>query len=291
MTVLIPEAPTGDDAVARKAPGHSTLRGLTRGQGLAGLVLVGVVAAVGLLAPLLTPYGPFDQIQGANLVGPGSAHWFGTDEVNRDVFTRTAHGIRTNLLIVFAAVAVGAALGTALGLVSSTNQFADVVTQRVFDVVLAFPALILGIALAAVVGPGAVTVGIVIVVVEVPIFGRLVRSSVLKVRELQFVESAEVIGAGHWWILRSHILPNSLEPLGVQVALSLSVAVFVEAGMSFIGVGVRAPEPSLGSLISNSVANLDANPMYAIGPLAVVTALVLGFLLVAQGLAQAHRAR
>lgn len=269
----------------RRARGHA----LGHGQGLAGLALVSAVVLLGLLAPLLTPYGPLEQIPGANLLGPSSAHWFGTDEANRDIFSRTMHGIRINLVIVFAAVAVGAVVGTTLGLLSSLNKWADLAAQRAFDVVLAFPALILAIALSAVIGSGAVTVGIVIVVVEVPAFGRLARASALRIRELPFVESAEVIGAGRWWTLRRHILPNAAEPLGVQIALSLSIAVFIEGAMSFIGVGVQPPNPSLGAIISGSVANLDANPMYAVGPLLVVTALVLGFLLIAQALG--HRRR
>jgi peptide/nickel transport system permease protein len=116
----------------------------------------------------------------------------------------------------------------------------------------------------------------------------MLRSTALRVREMPYVEAAAVIGAGRWWILRRHVLPNSAEPLGVQLALSMSLAVFVESAMSFIGIGVRPPEPSLGSIIADSVANLDVNPAMALGPLTVVVALVLGFLLIAQALG-AHR--
>lgn len=262
---------------------------LAHGQGLVGVLLVAVVVAIGLAAPLLASYGPLEQIPGANLLGPSAAHPFGTDEANRDVFARTLHGIRIDLVIVFAAVAVGAVLGTALGLLSSLNKWADLAAQRAFDVVLAFPALILAIALSAVIGTGAVTVGIVIVVAEIPAFGRLARAAALRIRELPYVESAEVIGAGRWWTLRRHVLPGAAEPLGVQVAVALSVAVFIEGAMSFIGIGVQPPSPSLGAIISGSVANLDANPMYAVGPLLVVTALVLGFLLIAQALGHSRR--
>nr|WP_040772052.1 ABC transporter permease [Rhodococcus rhodnii] len=256
---------------------------------LAGGGLVLVVVLAGLAAPWLAPYGPLEQIRGANLVGASAQHWFGTDEVNRDVFSRTLFGIRTNLAIVVPAVLVGAALGTLLGLLATTHRALDTLTQRAFDVVLAFPALILAIALAAAFGPGATTVAVVIAVVEVPLFGRLVRSSVLSIRERPYVEAAEVIGASRRWVLRRHVLPNSLEPLGVQLALSLSTAVFVEGAMSFIGIGVRPPDPSLGAIVSGAVPNMDANPFYAIGPLAVVAALVLGFLLVSQGISRTRR--
>ncbi|MEE2061504.1 ABC transporter permease [Rhodococcus artemisiae] len=265
------------------------VKALTRGQGLAGVLLVVVVGVAGLLAPWLAPFDPNQQISGANLLGPSAEHWFGTDTVNRDVFSRVLHGIRINLQITFIAVPIGAVLGSLLGLVSTMHSALDVVAQRMFDVVLAFPALILAIALAAIVGPGALTVGIVIVVAEIPVFGRNVRTQVLRIRELPFVEASEVIGASRWFTLRTHVLPNAMEPLAVQLALSMSVAVFVESAMSFIGIGVRPPEPSLGSIVADAVPNLDINAAFAIGPLAVIAALVLGFLLIAQALGSARR--
>ncbi|MGC0366777.1 peptide/nickel transport system permease protein [Rhodococcus sp. 27YEA15] len=265
------------------------MTGVTRGQGLVGLVMVVVIMVAGILAPILAPYDPLEQISGANLLGPSAQHWLGTDQVNRDVFSRVLYGIRIDLLIAFVAVPIGAVIGALIGLVATLDGVADTLVQRLFDVVLAFPALILAITLAAIIGPGAFTVGVVIVATEVPIFGRLVRTAVLRVREQPFVEAAEVIGAGQLRVLRIHILPNVLESLGVQVALSLSLAVFVEGAMSFIGIGVNPPDPSLGSIISDSIPNLDVNTAFAIGPLVVVAALVLGFLLLAQGIGRARR--
>lgn len=272
-----------------RAVGRTWWAGLTRGQGLAGVIVVGVIAASGIFAPLLAPFDPLEQISGANLLGPSSTHWLGTDQVNRDVLSRVLYGIRVDLVIAFVAVPIGAVVGGLIGLLSTLHPAADTAAQRVFDVVLAFPALILAITLAAIIGPGAFTVGVVIVLAEVPIFGRLVRTSVLRVREQPYVEAAEVIGAGRVWILRMHVLPNSLEAVGVQVALSLSLAVFVESAMSFIGIGVRPPEPSLGSIISESIPNLDVNAAFAVGPLVVVAALALAFLLVAQGIGRERR--
>jgi len=263
--------------------------GLTSGQGLVGVIIVGVIALAGIFAPLLAPYDPLEQISGANLLAPNADHWLGTDQVNRDVLSRVLYGIRIDLEIAFVAVPIGAIIGGLVGLVSTLHPAADTAAQRIFDVVLAFPALILAITLAAIIGPGAFTVGVVIVLAELPIFGRLIRTSVLKVREQPYVEAAEVIGAGKLFVLRTHVLPNSLEPIGVQVALSLSLAVFVESAMSFIGIGVRPPEPSLGSIISDSIPNLDINAAFAVGPLVVVALLVLGFLLIAQGIGRERR--
>ncbi|MFI8972848.1 ABC transporter permease [Nocardia asteroides] len=265
------------------------LAALGRGQGLAGVLLIAVIALAGVFAGLLNSYDPLTQIPGANLVGPSAEHWLGTDHLNRDVAARVLAGIRVDLLIVLLAVPIGAAIGSLAGLVATINPWADVAAQRIFDLILAFPALILAIALAAVTGPGWHAVVIVIVATEIPIFGRQIRTAVLAVREQPFVEASEVIGADTWWTLRRHVLPDVLEPLGVQFALSLSMAVFIEGAMSFIGIGVRPPEPSLGSLIGESIANLDANPWMAVGPLTVVAGLTLGFLLIAQALGRARR--
>ncbi|MEU8898345.1 ABC transporter permease [Nocardia sp. NPDC048505] len=286
MTATVP---LGETAAPEPVSARRLWHALRRGQGLAGVLLVGFIALLGLGAGVLASYDPLQQIPAANLLGPSGTHWFGTDNVNRDLFARVLHGIRVNLFVAFVAVPIGAVLGSLAGLLSSLNPVADVITQRVFDLLLAFPALILAIALAAVTGPGAHTVIIVIVAVEVPLFGRQIRTAVLAVREQPFVEAAEVIGAHPWWTLRKHVLPNVLEPLAVQLALSLSLAVFVEAAMSFIGIGVRPPQPSLGGIIADSTSYLDANPAFAVGPLLVVSGLTLGFLLIAQALGRARR--
>ncbi|WP_458690242.1 ABC transporter permease [Nocardia tengchongensis] len=289
------EAGAGDKAAVETPmresnPRRSGSHALAHGQGLAGLLLIAVITLAALAASVLTNYGPLEQIPGANLLGPGGEHWLGTDHLNRDVFTRVLYGIRVDLLIAFLAVPAGAALGSVVGLVATVNPVADVVAQRVFDLILAFPALIFAIALTAVTGPGAHAVAIVIIAAEVPVFGRQIRTAVLAVREQPFVEAATVIGASTGWTLRKHVLPNVIEPLGVQLALSLSLAVFVDSAMSFIGIGVRPPDPSLGSIIAESTRNLDANPAMAVGPLLVVSALTLGFLLIAQALGRARRA-
>lgn len=263
---------------------------LTRGRGVVGLVLVLVVVLAGLLAPVLAPYGPTQQVPGANLVGPSATHWLGTDEVNRDVFSRLLFGIRVDLVVVFLAVPLGAALGTAVGVLTTLNGIADTVAQRVFDVLLAFPVLILGIGVTAAMGPGVRTIVVVIVLAEIPIFGRLVRTSLLTIRELPYVESAQVMGAGSWWLIRKHLLPNSLEPLTVQLGISMSVAVFIEGALSFLGLGVRPPSPSLGSLIRDGIRNVWEAPYFVVGPLLVVSMLVLGFLLIAQSVSARRRA-
>ncbi|GAA3861635.1 ABC transporter permease [Saccharothrix violaceirubra] len=253
-----------------------------RGKGLVGLVLVGLVIAAGLLGPLLVSWDPYEQIPDANLLGPSGTHLLGTDDLNRDVLARLLTGIRVDLLISFTAVPIGALIGCAIGALATFSATLDVAVQRLFDVLLAFPQLILAIGLAAVIGPGTTSVMIVVVAVEIPVFGRLLRAAVLKVREAQFVTAAEVVGASRWHVLRTHVLPNSLEPVLVQLALSMSVAVFIEGAMSVLGIGVTPPDPSLGAVLNTALRYLDLNPMFAVGPLVVTAVLVLGFQLVAQ---------
>ncbi|MET0699328.1 MAG: ABC transporter permease [Mycobacterium sp.] len=264
---------------------------LSSGQGLVGVVVLLVIVGTGLLAPILATGDPLAQPPGESLLKMSSTHPLGTDELSRDIYSRTLFGIRTTLEIILIAVPAAAVLGALIGLLASASSVADQLTQRLFDVTLAFPAIILGLTLAAVLGPGKQTVIVVIIASEVPLFGRLIRTQILKVREAPFVEAAEVFGAGRGWILRRHVLPNAVEPLAVQLALSLSLAVFLESAMSFIGIGVQPPEPSLGSILSDSMRNyyLIWNPLFAFGPLLVVVGLVLGFLLVSQALGKVRR--
>lgn len=278
-----------DGAGATLATRRRWATALLRGRGLVGLILVAVVVLAGIFAPLLAPYPADEQLSNAQLLSPSLQHLFGTDEVGRDVFSRSLYGIRIDALIVFVAVPIGAILGSFIGIVASQLPATDVIVQRIFDVLLAFPALVLAIAITAIMGPGAFPVGCVVVAVELPLFGRLVRSAVLRVRELPYVEAATAIGATRRRLLARHVLPNITEPIVVQLALSMSGAVFIESAMNFIGVGVRPPAPSLGSILSTSVQFLSSNPMYAVGPLVILTVLILGFQLVAQALSAQRR--
>jgi peptide/nickel transport system permease protein len=270
--------------------GRTWRRGvLTHGRGLLGVVLVAIVVVAGVLAPLLAPYTATQQIPGANLVGPSGAHLLGTDEVNRDLLSRLLYGIRVDLVVVFVAVPLGALIGIAVGVGTTMSGLLDTVAQRLFDLLLAFPVLILGIGVTAVMGPGVTTIVVVITLAEIPVFGRLVRTSLLTIRALPYVESSRVMGAGTWWLMRRHMLPNALEPLIIQLGVSMSIAVFIEGALSFLGLGIRPPAPSLGSLIRDGIRNVWQSPGFVIGPLVVVTMLVLGFLLISQALAQGRR--
>lgn len=259
-------------------------RALRYPETVAGLTIVTVLFAAGILAPWIAPYG-VDAQSSDSFAGMSSAHLLGTDEFGRDVFSRVLFGIRLDVVVAGLAVPAGVLLGTALGLLCGLHRFLDSVIQRAFDVMLAFTALVMGVAVSATaIGPGLTAIVVTVVLVNVPLFGRLTRSAVRAQRSRDYVVAAEVIGARPGRVLLRHILPNALDALIVQAALSLSMAVFIEGAMSFVGIGIRPPSPSLGALLRSSINFLSQNPWYALGPIVVVTALVLGFNLIADGL-------
>lgn len=265
------------------------LRGLTSPRGITGLVLVGVVVVAGLAAPLLTSHDPNFQTA-SSLQGPGSGgHVWGTDEIGRDLFSRLLYGIRTDLLVVFAAVPIGLVIGCSLALLAITHRAADVAVQRLFDLLQSFPGLILGLTATAIMGPGKGTIITVIVLVEIPGFGRMLRGAILVHREREYAVAARIGGAGPLRLLTRHVLPNAADPVVVQIAVSLSIAVILEGAMSFIGIGVRPPDPSLGGILAESRPYLEDHFTYALGPLVVITTLVVGLNLIAEALNRGAR--
>ncbi|MBO1416599.1 ABC transporter permease [Streptomyces sp. FH025] len=259
------------------------LSGLLTWRGLTGLALVGVVALAGLLAPLLTDTDPNAQSALA-LAGPSAEHPFGTDDLGRDLYSRVLHGIGTDLTLILTAVPIGALLGCSAALLAATSRWADLAVQRAFDLLLAFPGLILGLAVTAVLGPGRWPVVIVIALAEIPGFGRQLRAGILVQREREYALAARIGGASRARVLLRHVVPNAVDPLIVQTAVALSIGVFIEGAMSFLGLGVRPPDPTLGSILSQSVAYLTTDPAFAAAPLTATTALVLGFTLIAEAL-------
>ncbi|MDI2127462.1 ABC transporter permease [Yinghuangia seranimata] len=276
-------------AVRRPRIRNRYLRGLATPRGVIGLALVGLVLAVGLAAPLLTSYDPDFQTADA-LVSPGTGdHLWGTDEIGRDLLSRLLYGIRSDVLVVLAAVPIAALVGCGLALLATAHRAADVAVQRLFDLLLSFPGLILGLTVTAIMGVGRGTIIVVIALVETPAFGRLLRGAILVHRDREYAVAARVGGAGPLRLLTRHVLPNAADPVVVHVALAMSVAVILEGAMSFIGIGIRPPEASLGSTLAASRPYLEDHPAYALGPLAVITALVVGLNLIAEALNRGAR--
>lgn len=209
----------------------------------------------GLLAPYLTPYGPA-EIVGFPLEGPTGAHWFGTDEIGRDLLTRMLYGARTSITIGLLAAVVAMVVGVPWGLVSGFyGRWVDAVSMRLTDALLAFPSIILAMATVAVLGPSALNVIIAVGVVMIPRFTRLIRAETLVFKEREFIAAAEAAGASDLYMLRKGIFPNLTATLIVQFTLAFALAVLTEAGLSFIGLGVRPPAPTWGGML-NTAKNL-----------------------------------
>ncbi|NGN63574.1 ABC transporter permease [Streptomyces sp. A7024] len=257
--------------------------------GSAGVLALLLLAA--LIVPPLLPYGPNELASATALDPPSWSHPLGTDELGRDLLARLLAGIRVSLLVIVAAVPLALLAGGLLGLFSSAGRWTDTPTQRLFDVVLAFPALIMGIAFAALLGAGLTAVIVTVAVAAAPMIGRVLRGAVRSQSARDYVLAAKVTGVRPWRLYVRHILPNCFDVVLVQTSLACATAVFIEGGLSFLGLGVRPPDSSLGGLLSSSLTFLTSSPFYAIGPLVVISALVLCFTLLADALNRKLAAR
>jgi peptide/nickel transport system permease protein len=249
-----PDGP-GTPGEARQLPAEEqrfqTLRALLANKlAVVGLVVLAGLVLAALFGSALAPYG-VNAIDVQNrLQAPSSEHWFGTDELGRDIFSRVLVAARVSLQVGVIAVGISLAAGVTLGLLAGFyGGRIDDVVMRLMDMLFAFPAILLAIAILAVLGPGIANAMIAIGIVYTPIFARITRASVLSVREEVFVRAARSIGASDVRILRLHILPNVLAPIIVQTSLSLAFAILSEAALSFLGLGVQPPQPSWGRML------------------------------------------
>lgn len=259
------------------------LQAFTRGKGLTGLIILLVIVLLGLVGPLLLPHDAFTQSADA-LGAPSSSHLLGTDEVGRDVLARVLVGIRLDLLICLVAVPLSAGLGTLLGLIGGLSRFAGEAFQRVFDVLLGFPGIILGIAVSLVIGAGFGAIVAAIVLTTIPIFGRQARSALLSQMSRDYVTAAEVIGVPKLRILIRHVLPNVLDAVLTLVAVVMASAIKIEGGLSVVGLGIQPPTPSLGAMISSGSTYVFQSPLYALAPVFFLAGLVFAFTLISDSL-------
>jgi peptide/nickel transport system permease protein len=247
-------------------------------------VLIAIVF-VALAANSIAPYGVNDVDVPNALQGPSGAHWFGTDELGRDVLSRVLVAIQASLRVAVVSVAFAVVVGVTIGVVAGyRGGWLDTVFMRVVDVMFAFPVLLLALAVVAVLGPGVTTTILAIGIVYTPIFARVARASTLSVRVEPFVSASRTIGTGHSYILARHILPNVAGPLVVQTSLSLAFAILSEAALSFLGLGIQPPQPSLGRMIFDSQGFVTLAWWMAIFPGAAIFVAVLAFNLLGDGL-------
>ncbi len=255
---------------------------------LVGLSLIVLFAASALLAPVLAPMDPNDQLLVQRLKPPSLEHWLGMDQLGRDVFSRILFGARISLLIGLVVVGSAGVGGTIVGLVAGyAGGIVDEVLMRFTDIFFAFPPLILAMAIAGALGPSLNNAMIAIAVVTWPVYARLVRGQVLALRQLEFVEAARGIGASVSRILFRHLLPNTLAPILVQASFDMGAAILAAAGLSFIGFGARPPTPEWGVMVSEGSKFIATQPWLSFFPGVAILLTVTAFNLIGDGLRDA----
>ncbi len=270
-------------------PWRRAWRRLQRRRGaLAGLAVVLLFVAMAVFAPWIAPQDPIATNWGAIRQAPGAAHWFGTDEIGRDVLSRVVWGTRASLLAGVVSVSISLLLGVPIGLAAGfLGGWVDAAISRVTDAFLACPFLILAIALAAFLGPSLTNAMIAIGVSATPIFVRLTRAQVMNIKVEDYVEAARAVGNPPLRIALRHVLPNVAAPLIVQATLAIAAAVIAEASLSFLGLGQQPPAPSWGSMLNTAKNFIDNAPWMAIWPGLSIFLLVLSFNLLGDGLRDA----
>jgi peptide/nickel transport system permease protein len=244
-----------------------------------------IIAVAALTANWIAPYGVNNVDVPNALRPPSGAHWFGTDELGRDVFSRVLVATQASMRVAVVSVAFAVVVGVTIGIVSGyRGGWLDTVFMRVVDVMFAFPVLLLALAVVAVLGPGVTTTILAIGIVYTPIFARVARASTLSVRVEPYVSVSRSMGTGHVYILGRHILPNIAGPLVVQTSLSLAFAILSEAALSFLGLGIQPPQPSLGRMIFDSQGFVTMAWWMAVFPGAAIFVAVLAFNLMGDGL-------
>ncbi len=271
------------DASHRRRPWLAAFR---TPSGIAGLFLMGVVLALAVMSWLgQTPYNEAQQNVTLSLQGPNGAHWFGTDQFGRDIFSRVAGGLADSLRIAVVSVAVSAVVGIILGTLAGYYQgIVDRIVGVITNVLFAFPSLLLALALAATLQSSWVTVSIAIAVVYMPIFARVARGPVLTLRSADYVLASTAIGRGRLSTLTEHIIPNMVGILVVQITLSLSWAILTEAALSFLGFGAPPPAPSLGGMVYDAQSLVSVAPWMLIFPGAALVVAVVGLNLLGDSL-------
>lgn len=246
--------------------------------GVVGLGIVLLAALVALFAPWIAPQDPFQQILSERLQGPSAAHWFGQDDLGRDILSRVIFGARISLEVGFVTITVSALLGMLVGAAAGyLGGWTDEVLMRLTDIMLAFPGILLAIGIMAILEPSFSNVLIALCIVGWKGFARLVRGEVLKEKEKEYVLAARALGYSRLRIVTVHILPNTLNPVLVMATLGIATMIIAEAGLSFLGLGTQPPQPSWGGMLADGTHYFFEAPHMTIFPGLAIMILVLGF--------------
>ncbi|GGL64806.1 ABC transporter permease [Sporolactobacillus putidus] len=253
-----------------------------------GAVIVFFFILLAVFANIIAPQGINNQNINIRLEPPSAQHWLGTDSFGRDIFSRIVFGARLSLRVGFFAVIGSIIFGTFLGVIAGYfGKVIDTVISRFFDILLAFPSILLSIAIVSILGPSLNNALVAIAIVNIPVFGRLVRSRVLTVKEEEYIMAARSIGMGNTRIIFNHILPNSFAPIIVQGTLNIATAILDAAGLGFLGMGAQPPQPEWGTMLSDSRQYITDAPWTVLFPGLAIILVVIGFNLMGDGLRDA----
>lgn len=253
-----------------------------------GMTVLGIIIFAAIFAPYIAPHDPIKQNILARYKAPSSKYLLGTDELGRDILSRIIYGARYSLLIGVISISIALLLGIFLGVVAGYfGGRVDLLLMRLIDILLAFPYILLAIAIVAILGPDLQNAMLAISIVNVPRFARIIRSSVLTIKENEFIQAAKALGASDLRIIVRHLLPNCLGPLIVQSTLSMASAILSAAGLSFLGLGAQPPTPEWGAMLSDARSALQIAPWVVTFPGLAIMLNVLGFNLLGDGLRDA----
>ncbi|ANS75531.1 peptide ABC transporter permease [Paenibacillus yonginensis] len=272
-----------------EGPARETWQSFRRNKlAMLGLVIIGLFILLAIFAPLIAPYDFKEQQLMDRLKAPSGKHWLGTDDLGRDLFSRVIYGARISLWVGFSSVVGSIILGTFLGILAGFyGKWLDMLISRFFDILLAFPSMLLAIAIVAVLGPSLQNALIAIAIVGIPVYGRLIRAKVLSLINEEFITAARSIGMKNGGILWHHILPNSLSPIIVQGTLGIATAIIEAAALGFLGLGAQPPAPEWGKMLADSRQFIQIAPWTVIFPGVSIMLTVLGFNLMGDGLRDA----
>lgn len=283
----IPKVQTEDEQVI--SPWKEAWRTYRKNKvALIGLGIVGFFILLAIFADFIAPYG-FKETELANKhIPPSAAHWLGTDEFGRDILSRIIYGARISLWVGFSAVSGSIIVGSFLGILAGYyGKWVDAIISRMFDILLAFPSILLAIAIVAMLGPSLQNALIAIAIINIPTFGRLLRSRVLSVKEEEYITAAKAIGMKDARILFHHVLPNSMAPIIVQGTLAIATAIIEAAALGFLGLGAQPPAPEWGKMLADSKDFIIQAPWTVFFPGISIMLTVLGFNLMGDGLRDA----